>query len=72
MLQAISIKRAFTTVSYRKANFSHVVIGGGVVGAAVASKLQSVSSNSVALLEQHPMLGMETTSRNSEVIHAGL
>ena len=72
MLQAILIKRAFTTVSYRKANFSHVVIGGGVVGAAVASKLQLVSSNSVALLEQHPMLGMETTSRNSEVIHAGL
>lgn len=54
------------------ADFSHVIIGGGVVGAAVASELQRVTGNSVAVLEQHLGLAMETTARNSEVIHAGL
>lgn len=42
------------------------------MGTAIASELQKVPGNSVSLLEQHEMLGMETTSRNSEVIHAGL
>lgn len=54
------------------ANFSHVVIGGGVVGTAIAAELLLNPKNEVAVIEQHSMLGMETTSRNSEVIHAGL
>lgn len=48
------------------------MIGGGCVGTAIASQLQLVPGNSVGLLDQHEMLGMETTSRNSEVIHAGI
>lgn len=61
------------SVSMRRASdFSHIIIGGGAVGTAIASQLQQIPSNNVALLDQHEKLGMETTSRNSEVIHAGL
>lgn len=42
------------------------------MGTAIAAEIQQKSGNSVTLIEQHEMLGMETTSRNSEVIHAGL
>jgi len=50
-----------------------VIIGGGVVGLAVAAELTQRSGMlSVALLEQHGRFGQETSSRNSEVIHAGI
>jgi L-2-hydroxyglutarate oxidase LhgO len=48
-----------------------VVIGGGVVGLACAVELQRAGRETV-VLEQHRGLGTETTSRSSEVIHAGL
>ena len=48
-----------------------VVIGGGAVGLAVARSL-ALAGQEVTLLEQHERLGTETSSRNSEVIHAGL
>lgn len=48
-----------------------VVIGAGVVGLAVARKLAE-SGHEVLVLESHSSIGMETSSRNSEVIHAGL
>ncbi len=47
------------------------VIGGGVVGLAVAAEL-SKSYSPLFLLERRPKYGTETSSRNSEVIHAGL
>ncbi|KID92273.1 FAD dependent oxidoreductase [Metarhizium guizhouense ARSEF 977] len=49
------------------------IIGGGVVGLSIAHRLsqQSPSSSSV-LIERHSSLGTETSSRNSEVIHAGI
>jgi len=47
------------------------IIGAGVVGLAIAQKLAS-SSNHVVILEQHASFGQETSSRNSEVIHAGI
>ncbi|KAI9206050.1 FAD dependent oxidoreductase [Polychytrium aggregatum] len=51
----------------------HLVIGGGVVGLAVAARLAESHPNaSTLLLERHPQFGMETSSRNSEVIHAGI
>ena len=53
------------------ADFSHVVIGGGIVGTAIAAELQEKNHN-VLLVEQHSALGTETSLRNSEVIHAGL
>jgi L-2-hydroxyglutarate oxidase LhgO len=48
-----------------------VVIGAGVVGLAVAARL-APSHPDLVILERHPRHGQETSSRNSEVIHAGL
>ncbi|BBO75839.1 dehydrogenase [Desulfosarcina widdelii] len=47
------------------------VIGAGVVGLAVAAEL-SESRKGVLILERNPSFGQETSSRNSEVIHAGI
>lgn len=50
-----------------------VIVGGGVVGLAVAAELTRRNRKlSVALLERHDRFGQETSSRNSEVIHAGI
>ena len=48
-----------------------VVIGAGVVGLAVARALAGVGRE-VLVLERHDVIGSETSSRNSEVIHAGI
>jgi len=48
-----------------------VVIGAGVVGLAVARSLVA-RGQEVLVLERHPGIGQETSSRSSEVIHAGL
>lgn len=48
-----------------------VVIGAGVVGLAIARAL-ALKSRDVIVLEQHELIGSETSSRNSEVIHAGI
>lgn len=47
------------------------VIGGGVVGLAIAEAI-SESFKNVFLIEKHLTFGQETSSRNSEVIHAGI
>lgn len=51
-------------------DFDLAIIGGGIIGMAIA-RLYSANA-SVLLIEQHPRFGEETSSRNSEVIHAGL
>ncbi len=48
-----------------------VIIGGGVVGCAVAMEVAK-DWGDVLLLEQMPKLGMGASTRNSGVIHAGL
>jgi L-2-hydroxyglutarate oxidase LhgO len=48
-----------------------VVIGGGIIGLAVARALAS-TGREVLLLEKERWIGQDTSSRNSEVIHAGL
>jgi glycerol-3-phosphate dehydrogenase len=48
-----------------------VIIGGGVLGCAVARAV-SLHWENVFLLEQMPKLGMAASSRNSGVIHSGL
>ena len=48
-----------------------VVIGAGVVGLAIAERL-SADGCEVLVLERNGAFGRETSSRNSEVIHAGL
>jgi L-2-hydroxyglutarate oxidase LhgO len=50
--------------------FEIVVIGAGVVGLACAAEL--ARRHRVLVLERHPDAGRETSSRNSEVVHAGL
>ncbi|MDH7639168.1 NAD(P)/FAD-dependent oxidoreductase [Sphingomonas oryzagri] len=48
-----------------------VVIGAGVIGLAIARRMAQ-SGLDVMVLEANSAIGMETSSRNSEVIHAGL
>ncbi|KAM6495666.1 NAD dehydrogenase [Amanita muscaria] len=50
-----------------------LVIGGGVVGLAIAQRLSArYPSKTAVLVDRHAQAGEETSSRNSEVIHAGL
>ncbi|GAM38175.1 hypothetical protein TCE0_033f08697 [Talaromyces pinophilus] len=63
---------SFSTSQRRKADFTHAVIGGGVVGLAIARQLAARQGTSTMLLEKHDAVGTETSSRNSEVIHAGI
>jgi glycerol-3-phosphate dehydrogenase len=48
-----------------------LIIGGGVVGCAVARAV-SARWQDVFLVEQNPKLGMATSTRNSGVIHSGI
>jgi L-2-hydroxyglutarate oxidase LhgO len=48
-----------------------VVVGAGVVGLAVARAL-ALAGREVMVLEKERWIGSETSSRNSEVIHAGI
>src|SRR5512143_457222 len=48
-----------------------IVIGGGVIGLAVARRL-AVAGVETLVLEREATHGSHTSSRNSEVIHAGL
>ena len=47
------------------------IVGGGVVGCAVADAAAR-AGRAVVLLEQEPALARGTTSRNSEVAHGGM
>lgn len=47
------------------------IIGAGIVGLAIAAKLSEKYSN-IFVIEKHHLFGQETSSRNSEVIHAGI
>src|SRR5678816_537347 len=47
------------------------VIGAGVIGLAVARALAQ-AGREVTVLEAEPAIGLHTSSRNSEVIHAGI
>jgi len=66
----------FSSTARARADFTHAVIGGGAVGLAIARRLQqhndTSSTTSTVLIEQHKAVGTETSSRNSEVIHAGI
>jgi len=54
-------------------NVAIVIIGGGVVGLAAAARLaEKYPGQPVALLERNAKCGQETSSRSSEVIHAGI
>jgi L-2-hydroxyglutarate oxidase LhgO len=53
------------------ADFEVAVIGAGVVGLAIAARL-SQQHPRLVVLEKNEKYGMETSSRNSEVIHGGM
>ena len=68
------LTRSYTTTIHRTLvnttstnDFTHCVIGGGVVGLAVAARLSQIPNTTTILLERHRMVGTETSSRNSEV-----
>ncbi|MFB3926908.1 MAG: NAD(P)/FAD-dependent oxidoreductase, partial [Syntrophales bacterium] len=52
-------------------HFNITIIGAGVVGLAIAEELSS-KYRDVLVLEKNNDYGQETSSRNSEVIHAGI
>ena len=55
--------------------FDVCIAGAGVVGLAIAyqlSKSARYANASIVLLEREPSFGQITSSRNSEVIHAGI
>lgn len=47
------------------------IIGAGVIGAAIASRVAK-NNRQVYVVEKNTSFGMETSSRNSQVIHAGM
>ncbi len=47
------------------------IIGAGVVGLALAAEIAD-TSREILVIERHEHFGQETSSRNSEVIHAGI
>lgn len=54
-------------------SFDYCIVGAGVIGLAIAYKLSKQNENSkILLIESHSQFGSETSSRNSEVIHAGI
>ncbi len=52
-------------------NFDVIIIGAGVVGLALAQQLAR-GNRKLGVLEKNDRFGQETSSRNSEVIHAGI
>ena len=54
-----------------QADVETIVVGAGAVGLAIARAL-ALAGQQVMVLERHDLIGSETSSRNSEVIHAGI
>jgi L-2-hydroxyglutarate oxidase LhgO len=48
---------------------NHLVIGAGVVGLAIAKELSKIPNATTFIIEKGIKFGMETSSRNSGVIH---
>ena len=54
-------------------SFDTVIIGAGVVGLAIAREIAGHNPlQTIVVLERNARCGQETSSRNSEVIHAGM
>jgi len=51
--------------------YNVIIIGGGIVGNAIARELSRFQLK-VAVLEKEPDVGMETSCRNSGVLHSGI
>lgn len=68
---SIWIRKKATIVSEETFSVQTIVIGAGVVGLAIARRLV-LSGREVLLVEAGPRIGEGISSRNSEVIHAGI
>ena len=51
-------------------DFEVVVVGGGILGLAISKTLSETFN--IILIEKNTTFGQETSSRNSNVIHAGI
>jgi L-2-hydroxyglutarate oxidase LhgO len=69
--QVVSSGPQFSDLKSRMDKVECVVIGAGVVGLAVARRLAQ-AGREVIILEAAEAIGTVTSSRNSEVIHAGI
>ncbi|XP_061360555.1 L-2-hydroxyglutarate dehydrogenase, mitochondrial [Gastrolobium bilobum] len=70
-MSSIETERTTTSYSVPKEKVDCIVIGAGVVGIAVARALAH-KGREVLVIESAPTFGTGTSSRNSEVIHAGI
>lgn len=52
-------------------DYEIVIVGAGVVGLSIAAEISSFKKN-ILVVEKNESFGMETSSRSSEVIHAGV
>jgi NADPH-dependent 2,4-dienoyl-CoA reductase/sulfur reductase-like enzyme len=64
-------KETTTSYSVPREKVDCIVIGAGVVGIAVARAL-ALKGREVIVIESAPSFGTGTSSRNSEVVHAGI
>lgn len=69
--QAFASAKKTITTSASKEKVDCVVIGAGIVGIAIAREL-SIRGRDVLVLDSAATFGTGTSSRNSEVIHAGI
>jgi len=60
-----------TELAQVTADVETMIVGAGVVGLAIARSL-AMAGHEVMVAERHDLIGSETSSRNSEVIHAGI
>ena len=71
-MEGVNEIRSPSCLKYRSVPHTEIaVIGAGVVGLAVAARLARQSPNLI-VLDRNPKHGMETSSRNSQVVHAGI
>ncbi|CAO3617954.1 unnamed protein product [Cunninghamella echinulata] len=65
--------RMLSTLQSPDLEVDNIIIGGGVIGLAIAEKItRERPFESTILVEKNKRLGEETSARNSEVIHAGI
>ena len=56
----------------KTAKADYLIIGGGVVGLAIAKEIKSrFPTSTVAVLEKEPAVALHASGRNSGVLHAG-
>jgi L-2-hydroxyglutarate oxidase LhgO len=65
-----SSRRNFSQSTPRATDFTHTVIGAGVVGLAISARLAAREGGNTLLLERRESFGHETSSRGSEVIES--